>query len=42
MMVEKKTSSLALDEANGAKLWDASQALVERHATTAGDALEDG
>ena len=42
MMVEKQTSSLALDEANGARLWEASQALVERHAATALDAPETG
>ena len=42
MMVEKQPSALALDEANGARLWEASQALVERHAATALDAPETG
>ena len=31
MMVEKQMSALATDAANGAKLWEASQALVEQH-----------
>ena len=32
MMVEKQMSALANDEANGAKLWEASRVLAERHA----------
>ena len=32
MMVEKQMSALAVDEANGAKLWEASRVLAERHA----------
>ena len=39
MMAEKQMSALALDKANGAKLWEASQALVEWHA--AGDAASE-
>ena len=42
MMVEKAMSALATDEANGAKLWDASGVLVEKHAAPAGDGREGG
>ena len=42
MMVEKQTSALALDAANGAKLWEASEALVARHAETTGSATHGG
>lgn len=42
MMVEKAMSALATDEANGAKLWEASRRLVERHAAPAHDAREGG
>ena len=42
MMVEKEMSELATDEANGAKLWEASRALVEKHAAPAGGAREGG
>ena len=42
MMVEKQMSALAMDEANGAKLWETSQALVERYAAPAGNAPEGG
>ena len=34
MMTEKQPSPLALDEANGAKLWEASAALVTKHGPT--------
>ena len=42
MMKEKQTSALALDEANGAKLWEASETLVAKHAATAGAAPDGG
>ena len=42
MMVEKTMSALATDEANGEKLWEASGALVEKHAAPAGDVCEGG
>ncbi|MDE0226484.1 MAG: SDR family NAD(P)-dependent oxidoreductase [Gammaproteobacteria bacterium] len=42
MMVEKEMSALATDETNGAKLWEASQVLVEKHAAPADDAPEGG
>ena len=42
MMVEKQMSALATDEANGAKLWEASRALVEKHAAAIGRAPESG
>ena len=42
MMKEKQTSALALDEANGAKLWEASETLVAKHAATAGPASDGG
>ena len=42
MMAEKQMSALATDEANGAKLWEASQALVEQHAGPASHAPETG
>lgn len=37
MMVEKEMSEIATDEDNGAKLWEASRALVEKHAAPAGE-----
>ena len=40
MMVEKQMSALATDEANGAKLWEASQALVEQPTEPTGHAPE--
>ena len=42
MMEEKQTSALALDAANGAKLWEASEALVAKHAMSAGPAPDGG
>ena len=42
MMKKKYTSALALDEANGAKLWEASETLVAKHAATAGAAPRGG
>ena len=42
MMKEKQTSALALDEANGAKLWEASETLVAKDAATAGPAPDGG
>ena len=42
MMREKRTSALALDAANGAKLWEASEALVAKHAAPAGPAPRRG
>ena len=42
MMVEKEMSALATDETNGAKLWEASRALVKKHAAPADDAPEGG
>ena len=42
MMKEKQTSALTLDEANGAKLWEASETLVAKHAATAGAAPDGG
>ena len=42
MMKEKQTSALALDEANAAKLWEASATLVTKHAATAGPARDRG
>ena len=42
MMREKQTSAFALDAANGAKLWEASEALVAKHAETAGPASHGG
>ena len=38
MMVEKQMSALATDAVNGAKLWEASQALVEQHVEPASHA----
>ncbi len=42
MMVEKRMSELATDEASGAKLWESSGTLVERYAATAVDARGEG
>ena len=42
MMKEKQASALALDEANGTKLWEASETLVAKHAATAGAAPDGG
>ena len=38
MMAEKQTSALARNAVNGAKLWEASEALVAKHAALAGPA----
>ena len=42
MMVEKQMSALATDAANGAKLWEASQVLVEQHAEPTSHAPQTG
>ena len=42
MMVEKEMSALATDRANGAKLWEGSQALIEKHAAPADNTSVDG
>ena len=42
MMVEKEMSALATDETNGAKLWEASRVLVEKHAGSADSVTEGG
>lgn len=42
MMMAKQMSAPATDEANGAKLWEASLALIEKYAAPVGDAPEGG